>query len=64
LDEVDSEGLVRRATIPVSLRFVYRFEMELLLKIAGFTVEAIYGSYDREPFDSHSSRMIFVARKL
>ncbi len=64
LDEVDSEGLVRRATIPVSLRFVYRFEMELLLKITGFTVEAIYGSYDREPFDSHSPRMIFVAKKL
>ena len=64
LDEVDSEGLVHRTTIPISLRFVYRFEMELLLKITDFTVETIYGSYDREPFDSHSSRMIFVARKL
>ncbi|MBE7469502.1 MAG: class I SAM-dependent methyltransferase [Anaerolineae bacterium] len=63
LDEIDSEGLVRRAQLSISLRFVYRYEMELLLRAAGFTVETIYGSYDLEPFHSHSQKMIFVARK-
>lgn len=63
LDEIDEEGLVRRAQIPFSLRFIYRFEMELLLRTAGFTTETIYGNYELEPFHSHSSKMIFVARK-
>jgi SAM-dependent methyltransferase len=63
LDEIDDEGLVRRTQIPFSLRFVYRFEMELLLGMAGFNVETIYGSYELAPFDSHSPRMIFVAQK-
>jgi len=64
LDEVNAEGQVRRITIPFSLRFVYRFEMELLLAMSGFAVETILGSYDLELFDSHSPRMIFVARKI
>ncbi|MBN1219186.1 MAG: class I SAM-dependent methyltransferase [Anaerolineae bacterium] len=63
LDEIDGEGLVRRTQLPFSLRFVYRYEMELLLRAGGFTVDTIYGSYELEPFHSHSPRMIFVARK-
>jgi SAM-dependent methyltransferase len=63
LDEIDPDGNVRRVTLPFSLRYVYRFEMELLLEATGFTVENIYGSYGMEPFDSDSPRMIFVARK-
>ncbi len=63
LDEIDQEGIVRRRQIPFSLRFVYRYEMELLLRASGFVVETIYGSYQLEPFDGHNPRMIFAARK-
>jgi SAM-dependent methyltransferase len=63
LDEIDAEGLVRRAQIPFSLRFIYRYELELLLRASGFTVDTIYGSYELEPFTSHSPKMIVVARK-
>ena len=63
LDEIDSAGVVRRVQISFSLRFVYRYEMELLLKASGFIVTALYGNYELEPFDSRSPRMIFVARK-
>lgn len=63
LDEIDAEGLVRRTQIPFSLRFIYRYEMELLLRATSFATETIYGSYELEPFNSHSSKMIFVARK-
>lgn len=63
LDEIDPEGRVRRTQIPVSLRFFYRYELELLLKLSGFVLETIYGSYDLDPFDNHSPRMIVVARK-
>lgn len=63
LDEIDEEGLVRRVQIPVSLRYFYRYEIELLLRASGFSVEIIYGSYNLEPFHSHSVKMIIVARK-
>jgi SAM-dependent methyltransferase len=64
LDEIDEEGIVRRVQIPFSLRFIYRFEMELLLRASGFSLETVYGSYELEPFNSNSPRMIFVARKV
>jgi SAM-dependent methyltransferase len=63
LDEIDEQGLVRRTQIPFSLRFFYRFEIELLLGAAGFTVETIFGSYQLDAFHSHSPKMIVAARK-
>ena len=64
LDEIDEQGVVRRVQLPFSLRFVYRYEMELLLRARGYTLETIYGSYHLEPFSSNSSKMIVVARKI
>ena len=63
LDEIDEAGVVRRTQIPFSLRFFYRFEMELLLRAGGFSIETIFGSYELDPFHSHSPRMIVIARK-
>lgn len=63
LDEIDTEGIVRRTRISFSLRFIYRYEMALLFRLSGFTPIALYGDYDLSPFDSHSPRMIFVAEK-
>ncbi|MCS7260785.1 MAG: class I SAM-dependent methyltransferase [Anaerolineae bacterium] len=63
IDELAPDGSVRRTLFPFHLRLVFRFEMELLLRLAGFGLEALYGSYHLEPFGSHSERMIFVARR-
>lgn len=63
LDQIDSAGRIRRVQIPISLRFIYRYELELLLQTAGFRLAALYGNYDLEPFDSHSPRLIAVAVK-
>ncbi len=63
LDDIAPDGAVHRVTLPLSLRFFYRFEMELLLQQAGFLVETIFGDYDMHPFDEGSPRMIFVARR-
>jgi SAM-dependent methyltransferase len=63
LDEIDEQGLVRRTQIPFSLRFIYRYEMELLLRASGFTLETIYGNYQLESYNNNSPRMIFVASK-
>ncbi|MGC8878007.1 MAG: class I SAM-dependent methyltransferase [Anaerolineae bacterium] len=63
IDEAAPDGNVRRTLFPFRLRFVFRFEMELLLRLAGFGLEALYGSYHLAPFESHSEQMIFVARR-
>ncbi|MGQ9786656.1 MAG: class I SAM-dependent methyltransferase [Anaerolineae bacterium] len=63
IDEIAPDGRVCRTLFPFRLRIVFRFEMELLLRLAGFSLEALYGSYQLEPFESHSERMIFVARR-
>lgn len=62
-DEVFPDGQVRRTLAPFPSRYLYRFEGELLLDKAGFTPEQVYGSYDLDPYDSASERMIFVARR-
>ena len=62
IDEIDALGRARQTLLPLNMRFVYRYEMELLLRAADFSLEAVYGSYDLEPFDSSSDKMIFVAR--
>ena len=63
VDEIDAEGQVRRTLFPFSLRYVFRYELELLLRHAGFEVEAFYGSYDLEPFSGQSEKLIAVARR-
>jgi ubiquinone/menaquinone biosynthesis C-methylase UbiE len=45
------------------LRYIFRYEMEHLLHLAGFEIEALYGSFDRRPFDERSTEMIWVARR-
>lgn len=60
----DRDGiLIARKTNVLPIRYVFRYEMELLLEKAGFTVEKIYGHYDKSEFSYNSRRMIFVARK-
>jgi SAM-dependent methyltransferase len=63
VDEIDAEGRVRRTLFPFSLRYVFRYELELLLRHAGFEVEAIYGSYDLDEFSGDSEKLIAVARR-
>jgi SAM-dependent methyltransferase len=63
VDEVDSQGGVQRTLFPFSMRYLYRYELELLLRHAGFAVEAIYGSYDLDEFSGDSARVIAVARR-
>jgi SAM-dependent methyltransferase len=61
-DEWGSEGIVRRAATELSLRYIYRFELELLLHLSGFTLELLYGSYDLEAYRADSPNLIAVCR--
>jgi hypothetical protein len=60
---IDAQGrLVTKRFVEWPYRYTYRFEAEHLLERAGFHVEAVYGGYEREPFTSDSTTMLFVAR--
>ena len=63
MDELDDKGQVQRTLFPFPLRAMFRGEVELLLRHAGFVVDAIYGSYDLDEYDGDSERLIAVARK-
>ncbi len=60
-DEVAPDGVVRRTAIPFQLRYFFPRETTLLLEKCGFEVEAVYGSYELDPFESGSEKMIVLA---
>jgi SAM-dependent methyltransferase len=47
----------------VSLWWVTRGEWEGLIDVSGLEVEALYGTFDRVPFDEQSTEFVWVARK-
>lgn len=63
VDEIDAHQPISRHVFEFDLRYVYRFELELLLDKAGFQVEAMYGSYQLEPFCGESEHLLAVARR-
>jgi SAM-dependent methyltransferase len=63
VDKVDDGGAVQRTSVAFDMRYLFRFELELLLRHAGFELEAVYGSYDLDEFQAESERLIAVARR-
>jgi SAM-dependent methyltransferase len=59
----DQDGAVTCRQTEHNLRYVYPFELILLLERAGLTPLATYGDYDRGPLTNDSDRMIVVARR-
>jgi SAM-dependent methyltransferase len=47
----------------VSLHWVTRSEWDGLVDVAGLEVEALYGWFDRRPFDDESREFVYVARR-
>jgi SAM-dependent methyltransferase len=59
-----ADGREERLVHAFPLRYLFRFEAEHLLALAGFEVKALYADYDRSPFGSkYPGELIFVARK-
>lgn len=62
-EELDAHGRVIAKTYqPLTMRFTMRQEMQYLLELCGFTVEALYGDHQRSPFQPGAAQ-IWVARK-
>jgi hypothetical protein len=48
---------------PLRLWWVNRSEWEGLIDVAGLEVEALYGWFDRRPFDDASQEFVWVTRR-
>jgi hypothetical protein len=59
-----SGALEERRAHDLSIRIVGSGELELLLRLAGFEVEALYGGFEGEPFTAESDHLIALARKV
>jgi SAM-dependent methyltransferase len=55
-EDYDCEGIMRQKTmLDVRFRLVEKDKFAMLADDAGFTVSALYGNYDRSPFEEGSS---------
>ncbi len=62
-EELDNAGqLVSRSVSTYVLRYTYRFEMQYLLELCGFEVEALYGDFQGGAFYA-GGEQVWVARK-
>ncbi|PIS14932.1 hypothetical protein COT64_00025 [Candidatus Shapirobacteria bacterium CG09_land_8_20_14_0_10_39_12] len=50
--------------IPLKMRFFFRFEIEHLLRLAGFKIKNLYGDFNKNSFKSDSSEMLWVAKPV
>jgi SAM-dependent methyltransferase len=57
-----SGALENRRAHDLSIRVVGRGELDLMLRLTGFEVEAVYGGFEGEPFTSSSDHLIVLAR--
>jgi SAM-dependent methyltransferase len=62
-EEILPDGRTQKRAIPFTLRFLWPSEAQLLLQMAGFAIEAVYGDFDGNPYDDSSERLIFLARR-
>jgi SAM-dependent methyltransferase len=60
-DLTDPEGHVRRVRSGFPMRYLVASELALLLEVSGFVEWKRYGTYDLDPFDDRSDRLIVTA---
>jgi 2-polyprenyl-3-methyl-5-hydroxy-6-metoxy-1,4-benzoquinol methylase len=60
-DITSADGSLRRIPTSFSMRYLHRSELELMLELAGFASWECYGSYELDPFDDQSDRLIVAA---
>jgi hypothetical protein len=62
-EELNRDGkVVSKTYIPLTLRYVFRYEMQYLLELCGYEIEALYGDFRRGPF-RYGGEQIWIARR-
>lgn len=63
-DVTHPDGRTERLVHGFPMRYLFRYEAEHLLARAGFSVEQVYGDYDRTPFgEMQPGELILLARR-
>ena len=60
-DLIAPDGALRRVRTSFVMRYLTRGELELMLELAGFGDVQIYGSYDLDPYEDDSDRLLVTA---
>ena len=64
VEELDETGTVeRRYYRDFQLRYAHRWELHHLLTASGYTVDDLYGDFERTPFDEDGADMVWVATR-
>lgn len=63
-DETSANGDINRSDYSIEWRFIFRYELELMLEKAGFAIQNIYGGNNNEPFQVDSPKMFVEAVRL
>ncbi len=62
-DEIGANNVVQRTVAPLTLRYIFPAELDLLLPVSGFQRTRRFGDYDQGPFEEGCPRVIVVAQK-
>ncbi len=60
-DEITGDGTLKRTVAPTLFRYVFPYEIQLLLDRCGWQVDTLYGDTDGSPFEDGAPRMIVQA---
>lgn len=60
-DEIMPDGVLKRTLAPLTLRYVFPAELDLMLELVGLQVLERYGDYEGGPFTEGCDRLIVVA---
>jgi SAM-dependent methyltransferase len=60
-DEIGANNVVQRTIAPLTLRYVFSAELDLLLQVSGLRRIDRYGDYDQGPFEEGCPRLIVTA---
>ena len=62
IEAVDPQGhMLGRFYRDFQMRYTFRYEFQHLLELCGFQIEALYGDFQRTPFDESSREQVWVA---
>ncbi len=62
-EELDDDGrMVSKRYSHMTLRYVFRYEMQHLLELSGFSIEALHGGFRGEPF-THGGEQVWITRQ-
>jgi hypothetical protein len=62
-EEISNSGLlIKKSFSSLTLRLSYQYEIQHLLELMGFKVEALYGGFAKQPFQ-YGREQVWVVRK-